>query len=306
MPARHDALRYRDEAELLRAAVPFVREGLAAGDSVVLLCRPDNARRLRQALGDVRVTAELSPDDVYGGAVAALAAYRELVERQQHGGARVRVVNEIDFGSRPSAQWEWARFDAAFNQALAAYPIWNLCLYDQRRVPAEIVRAAASSHPFLLTDGDRVPSAGYTEPSRLLGEPGMRWRDPLEDAAPRVDVTDPADLAALRAAVERTLTGDGMAAHAVQGFVLAVSEIATNAMTHGTAPVRVRLWSAGGRALCAISDEGDCFDPYSGYEPADRALGAGGMGLWLARQMSDDLSVDGSGGACTVRLGLNA
>jgi anti-sigma regulatory factor (Ser/Thr protein kinase) len=134
----------------------------------------------------------------------------------------------------------------------------------------------------------------------------MRWRDPLEDGTPRLDVTGPADLAALRAAIERTLTAEGLPRHAVQGFVLAVSEIAANAMLHGTAPVRVRLWAGGGRALCAVRDEGRCYSPYSGYVPTTRAVGTGGMGLWLARQLTDDLTVDGGDGACTVRLGLNS
>ncbi|GAB4051730.1 sensor histidine kinase [Catellatospora paridis] len=305
-PSRHDALQYQHDDQLLDAVVPFLRGGATAGDSVVLICRPDNAALLRAAMGDHQVV-ELPRDDVHGGTVAALTAYRELVEREQRrGSGRVRVVTEIDFGSRPSGQWEWARFDAALGQALAAYPIWNLCLYDRRRVPPEILRAGESSHSHLLAEGGRVPSAGYTDPATLLGEARMRWPDPLEDGPPRLDVADPRDLAALRAAVEQALLGDGMSAYAVQGFVLAVSEVATNALLHGAPPVRVRLWSDGKRALCAVSDGGRCFSPYSGYVPTDRPVGAGGMGLWLARQMTDDLTVDAAEHGCTIRLGLNA
>lgn len=306
LPGRHDALQYRHDDQLLDAVVPFLRDGATAGDSVVLICRPDNAALLRDAMGDHQVV-ELPPAEVHGGAVAALAAYRELVEREQRrGSGRVRVVTEIDFGSRPSGQWEWARFDAALGHALAAYPVWNLCLYDRRRVPPEILRAGESSHSHLLAGGGRVPSAGYTDPVALLGDARMRWHDPLEDGPPRLDLDDPHDMAALRAVVEQTLLDDGMSAYAVQGFVLAVSEVATNALLHGAPRVRVRLWCDGGRALCAVSDGGHCFSPYSGYVPTDRPVGSGGMGLWLARQMTDDLTVDATGGGCTVRLGLNA
>ncbi|MFC7246600.1 anti-sigma factor RsbA family regulatory protein [Catellatospora aurea] len=304
--SRHDALQYQDDDQLLDAVVPYLREGASAGDSVVLICRPDNAARLRAALGDHQV-AELRREDVYGGTVAALTAYRDLAERErQRGNGRIRVITEIDFGSRPSGQWEWARFDAALGQALADYPVWNLCLYDRRRVPPEILRAGESSHSHLLADGGRVPSTGYVDAATLLGDASMRWRDPLEDGPPRLDVAEPHDLAALRSAVEQALLGDGMSAYAVQGFVLAVSEVATNAILHGAPPVRVRLWSAGGRALCSVSDGGHCFSAYSGYVPTDRAVGAGGMGLWLARQMSDDLTVDATPEGCTVRLGINA
>ncbi|GAA2389757.1 hypothetical protein Cme02nite_75670 [Catellatospora methionotrophica] len=303
--SRHDALQYDDDGGLLDAVVPFLREGAAAGDSVVLICRPDNAARLRDAMGPDRV-AELPREDVYGGTVGAMNAYRELVARERERGCeRVRVVTEIDFGPKPSGQWEWARFDAALGQALTSYPVWNLCLYDRRRVPADILRAGESSHSHLLADGGRVPSAGYTDALTLLGEARMRWPDPLEDSPPRLDVTGPHDLAALRAAVEQALLRDGFAAYAVQGFMLAVSEVATNAILHGVAPVRVRLWSDARRALCAVSDGGTCFSPYSGYLPTDREVGAGGMGLWLARQMSDDLTVDAADGGCVVRLGLN-
>ncbi|MEV0458498.1 anti-sigma factor RsbA family regulatory protein [Catellatospora methionotrophica] len=304
--SRHDALQYDDDDGLLDAVVPFLREGAAAGDSVVLICRPDNAARLRDALGPDRVAA-LPREDVYGGTVSAMNAYRELVARERERGCeRVRVVTEIDFGPKPSGQWEWARFDAALGQALTSYPVWNLCLYDRRRVPPDILRAGESSHSHLLADGGRVPSAGYTDALTLLGEARMRWPDPLEDGPPRLDVTGPHDLTALRAAVEQALLRDGFAAYAVQGFMLAVSEVATNAILHGVAPVRVRLWSDARRALCAVSDGGTCFSPYSGYLPTDREVGAGGMGLWLARQMSDDLTVDAADGGCVVRLGLNA
>jgi anti-sigma regulatory factor (Ser/Thr protein kinase) len=306
-PCRHDALQYRDEAQLLDTVVPFLREGADAGDSVVMICGPDNAERLRHALGTGRRVIELPRERVYGGTVAALAAYRDLLERERRRGSRrVRVVNEIDFGPRPSGQWEWARFDAALDHTLTPYPIWNLCLYDRRRVPAEILRAGRSSHSHLLRGARRTRNPDYTDPVKLLGDVRMRWRDPLEDGPPQLDVTDPADLAALRAVVERTLSGDGIAPHAVREFVLAVSEVVTNAIIHGAPPVRIRLWSAGGRALCAVRDEGRCFSPYSGYLPTTRTVGTGGMGLWLARRMSDDLTVDSTGDACTVRLGRNA
>ncbi|GAA3757882.1 hypothetical protein GCM10022225_48930 [Plantactinospora mayteni] len=89
-------------------------------------------------------------------------------------------------------------------------------------------------------------------------------------------------------------------------FVLAVNELMTNAVRHGGGRGWLRLWRTGGVLYCLVSDTGAGIG-------ADR-LGdrrrpvpeiAGGWGLWLARQLSDDMLVHSGPTGTTVRISAN-
>ncbi|MBB5077481.1 ATP-binding protein [Nonomuraea endophytica] len=68
-------------------------------------------------------------------------------------------------------------------------------------------------------------------------------------------------------------------------LVLAVNEVATNAVTHGSATARIRSWSDGGDLVIEIHDHGAWTDEdYGRTRPAPNATR--GMGLWVARLLS--------------------
>ena len=48
---RHEAFLYRDEDGFLDGCVPFVRDGVDAGQPVMVAIRGDRASRLKDALG---------------------------------------------------------------------------------------------------------------------------------------------------------------------------------------------------------------------------------------------------------------
>jgi serine/threonine-protein kinase RsbW len=88
----------------------------------------------------------------------------------------------------------------------------------------------------------------------------------------------------------------------LEGFVLAVNEIMTNAVRHGGGRGVVLLVRTAAGLRCVISDKG------SG-EPAEfdgRVLppteATGGRGLWLARHLCDSFDVETGGDGTRVRL----
>jgi hypothetical protein len=197
---------------------------------------------------------------------------------------------------------EWARFEALSNAVLEAYPLWALCLYDTRRLRAEVLDAAERTHPRLITAADRAPNPHYVSPDRFLSEFAAQ-PDPLESTTPAIDMTGAISLHQLRQDVTALLTGPARP-DMVNGFVFAVSEVATNAMVHGRAPVRVRIWAAGDRAVCTVTDHGDGFsDPFTGYQSrGHRNMEIEGQGLWMARQLCDVVGITREPGAFTVRI----
>jgi anti-sigma regulatory factor (Ser/Thr protein kinase) len=72
--------------------------------------------------------------------------------------------------------------------------------------------------------------------------------------------------------------------------VLAVSEVASNALEHGAPPAAVCLWTTPSSVICQITDNGHFTQPLAGLVPP-RANQSRGRGLWMAHQLCDQLYV---------------
>jgi anti-sigma regulatory factor (Ser/Thr protein kinase) len=301
----HDALFYDSPADLVAVAVPFLLDGLAAGDAAVVAAGSDTAALLREAIGgDPRVHV-LPRSDVYRHRTpAAITTFRELAEKRVAEGAqRVRVVGEVDFGPTPRTWVEWQRYEAVINDALAAWPLWGLCLFDTRRLPDEVVEAGRRTHPHVVSPAGRRANRDFTEPGAYLRSLPVP-REPLEDAPPRLAVTGAGDFIGLRHAVAAALAALDGDRDTTEDFLLAVDEMTSNAVRHGRPPVDLRLWASADRVVCRITDRGDGLsDPFAGYGPAHgEDLSRGGMGLWLARQLCDHVDITSDDDGVTVRL----
>jgi anti-sigma regulatory factor (Ser/Thr protein kinase) len=133
---------------------------------------------------------------------------------------------------------------------------------------------------------DRSPQSGL---SRLLFATEF-------DASRLTDARHEVDIAVRRCGLDPDKSLD---------FIAAVNEAMTNAVRHGGGRGALRL-SVDTQLTCEIHDDGPGF-------PADRYLNrthrptpspAGGMGLWIAQQTSDALSIDSGSAGTTVRIGM--
>jgi anti-sigma regulatory factor (Ser/Thr protein kinase) len=125
--------------------------------------------------------------------------------------------------------------------------------------------------------------------------------------APELDQeSDPGTLHALRAKVLAQACRAGLSEGRAADVVLAVHELAANAIRHGAGAGRLRVWNLV-RELCCQVDDGDpprFEDP--ARHPAGSATGAAdthsrilmssissapGHGLWLVRQLADRMSM---------------
>ena len=305
----HDALFFDSPGQLTDVAVPFLLEGLAAGEAAVVAAGTPTANLLREAVGgDPRVHV-MERGDVYRARTpTAITTFRRLAEQHAADGVtRVRVVGEVDFGPTERDWVEWQRYESVINDALAEWPLWGLCVFDTQRLPEPLLETALRTHATVVTVGDRAPNPEFTDPADYLRSLPIP-REPLEDTPPRISVPDVSDFVGLRHAVARELATAPAPRDAVEDFLLAVDEMTSNAMRHGGPPVGLRLWVAADRIVCTISDRGPGWDnPFAGYGPAHgEDLSRGGMGLWLARQLCDhvDISSSGDGAGARVRLTL--
>src|SRR5918997_2257511 len=145
----HDALFFSSTDELAVGTVPFVREGLAAGDAVVVTASPAAVDVVHWAVdGDPRLHVLERHETYHRRTPAAVTGLRRLADRLTADGTRrVRVVGETDFG-RTERDWlEWQRYEAVVNDALAAWPLWGLCVFDTTRLPDRVLDSVARTHP---------------------------------------------------------------------------------------------------------------------------------------------------------------
>ncbi|NEK56428.1 sensor histidine kinase [Geodermatophilus sabuli] len=301
----HDALVFNSADQLAAGLVPFVLDGFAAGEPVVVAAGDGAVDVLRQAVGDDPRLRVLDRSVAYPRRTAtAIARFRQLAAGHPvPDGARVRVVGEADVGPTERTWLEWQRYDAVINQALADRPLWGLCLFDAGRLPGPVLESVELTHPTLVTDGGRVPSPRFVDPARYLRELPIP-PEPLEGTPPRLAVAGVGDFVALRHAVTAELATVAAPRDTVEDFLLAVDETASNAVRHGRPPVDLTLWVGGDRLVCRIRDRGDGLtDPFAGYGPAHgEDLSRGGMGVWLARQLCDHVDVCSGADGTTVRL----
>lgn len=107
----------------------------------------------------------------------------------------------------------------------------------------------------------------------------------------------------LRHTVAARAEESGLGGARLDDFVLAINELITNAVRHGGGQGWLRLWLTGGMLYCLVSDAGggitvDLLDDQR--RPAPET--AGGWGLWLARQLSDEMLVRSGPEGTAVRI----
>jgi anti-sigma regulatory factor (Ser/Thr protein kinase) len=121
------------------------------------------------------------------------------------------------------------------------------------------------------------------------------------EARPVLDQAfDSGTLYALRAAVQAHATEAGLPENRTDDLVIAVHELAANAVRHGAGGGRLRMWERDGALHCQVEDSGSPAsgeDTGPGGNTADRWPFLPGHGLWLARLVADQISVlSGAGG----------
>ena len=133
-------------------------------------------------------------------------------------------------------------------------------------------------------------------------QPGWPLRDDAAAASVLDQCFDANSLSALRAAAHACAAHAGIPAERVTDIVIALHELAANAVRHGSGSGRLRIWDRVGVLYCCVDDGGPAAtrpaaahgggpDGGTGQNLADRWPREPGHGLWLARQVADQLTL---------------
>jgi anti-sigma regulatory factor (Ser/Thr protein kinase) len=300
---RHAALLHAGDEGFVAAAVPLVREGLEAGDRVMVALTPRKLELLREALGrDGDAVAFADMTAIGANPARIIPAWRDFVAD----GAPARGIGEPAWPDRtPAEMVECHRHEALLNVAFVdAHAFTLFCPYDTTAFDDAVLEQVQRSHPVLVEDGVERASAACGS----LHEHAAPLTDPLPEPAGDVEELEFGldDLGAVRQLVSQRAHACGLRPLRDEDLVLAVHELATNSIRHGGGSGTLRLWREDGRLLAEVRDRGRLEDPLAGRRRPDRTR-AGGYGLWLANQVCDLVQqrVTPGGGVARLHMRLS-
>jgi anti-sigma regulatory factor (Ser/Thr protein kinase) len=297
---------YAGEDEFADRVGHFIRDGVDAGEPVLVAVGTAKIDLLRRALGGAARRVTFVDMEALGANPARiLPAWRTFAEPHLATGRHIRGVGEPVSPGRTDAELvECHRHEALLNLAFDDRGAWWLvCPYDTSALPAEVLAEARCTHPLIWGERSGQPSAEYRGPFASAEPFVAPLPDPPAAAEETVFTID--GLRAIRAGVADAARRWGLPGGRVADLILAAGEVAANSVRHGGGGGSMRIWFDDGAAVCEIRDAGFIAQPLAGREPP-RPGDGGGYGLWLANQVCDLVQVRSSSAGTTVRLHVRA
>lgn len=183
----HLCLLYDDRTEQMEVVIPFLKDGLAAGERCCYIADDQTVEELARALdaAGVDVTREcnrgalrlLTKHDTYlRTGTFDPHAMREYLEMQVE-----QSLADGFVGLRITGEATWAlgedggcnrliEYEVLLNGVFPTRPAVGLCQYNRRRFPPEILRDVLRTHPSIVMRGHVVPNLYYEPAELLLGD----------------------------------------------------------------------------------------------------------------------------------------
>ncbi|HEV2088953.1 MAG TPA: sensor histidine kinase [Cryptosporangiaceae bacterium] len=295
----HQALVYSTTEDLLAAVVPFIDAGRERGDTVLVVS--PHADTVRDALASTEGVEFLDTDQWHQVPARTIAAYASCAQKSAAQGRRVRAIAEIGWDSRAEKQIaEWHRFESVLNHALVDVGPRILCPYDQSRLPRSVLDTALTTHPTVATTAGSKPSDAYLDPIEWSTTHGSQPSPPAPADALQI-AFGAVEIPAVRRMTRAWAAAAGLTEEAVEGLLIAVYELASNAVEHGSGRGVARFWSWGEYLLCEVASSRPISDPLAGFRPPGTSQERG-RGRWLVRQIGENVEIINGPTGATVRV----
>ncbi|MHB8233778.1 MAG: anti-sigma factor RsbA family regulatory protein [Solirubrobacteraceae bacterium] len=299
---RHEALFYSGEEGFLRGTVPFVQDGLHAGEAVLVAVTPTRAKALEAALGDDAANVRFfDMHELARNPARLIPAWRGFLNEHADDDTPVRGIGEPVWPGRSEAELEeCVRHESLMNVTFAYGPPWSLlCPYDLDKLDDRQIQDARQTHPAVMLEGISRRSDAYLPlhraPNVLTGA--------LPDAPPERDelAFTFRGLGAVRSLVSTCADRAGLNENARDDLVLAVNELVTNSVQYGGGGGTLRVWTEPDALVCDVRDRGYIVDPLAGRiaPPIDQH---GGRGLWLVNHLCDLVQIRSTPNGTIVRV----
>jgi anti-sigma regulatory factor (Ser/Thr protein kinase) len=294
---RHEAFFYSGDDEFLQGTVPYLEEGIGAGETVLAVLPEPRMQLVREALGSAADAVEFwAMGNVGRNPARLISAWRDFL-RTCDLDRGVRGLGEPVSPDRSPAEVEECELhERLFNLAFAQErTLTVMCPYDVGGLEDEVLQGAQRSHPVCAGPHGRSVSSRYSLEAPLEGSLSQPGRPSVSLDFGR------ADLAMVRHFVAQCARTTGLDDRRNEDLVLAVCEVATNSIRHGGGAGRLDIWDEDGELVCAVRDAGRIDDPLAGRE-RPRPDQERGRGLWIANQLCDLVQIRSGEAGTDVRL----
>lgn len=295
----HPALFYRDHGDYLAATLEFIAGGLAKRQPVMVAVPTANLGLIRAALGTDRRQVHLydmslagrNPGRIIGGVLRKFAA--------AYPGDHVRIIGEPTWADRSADEYvACVQHEALINLAFEDWNATILCPYDATTLSTRAIIDARRAHP-VLTDGVMTwTSSDYMDPRELADVFNQPLVSPPGTAPIRITLPK---LPGIRRVATTRAASAGLDAEKTADMLVAVTELATNAIQHGGGTGTLSMWDYGDGLAAQVRSGGHIADPLAGRLPADPD-GESGRGLLLVNELCDLVRTHTVPGATTVTI----
>lgn len=296
---RHEAYLWHSEAEFVHGLVPFVCDGLDAGEAVMVAVTPEHAEWIRNDLGHRAAQVHFVDMLELGRNPARIIpAWQEFLDDWSGQGRPARGIGEpIWVGRRPEEIVECQLHEALLNLAVDPHlPFWLVCPYDAEHLGVEVIAEAGRSHPVVATASSYQGSPAYRGQSHVQ-ELFTAELPTISGRAAETTVTGGRDLKASAEYVSLQAANADLWSHRVVGLTDVVRRLTTQSLLRGAERVGVRLWNEPDVLICDVIDRTVVEDYLMG-----RRAPLTDDSLWFANQMCDLVQARSNVRGTTIRL----
>lgn len=294
----HEALFYEGVGDAVSCLAPFVREGVEAGEPTLVAVPAATLELLCDELGPAAAHVTFLDIEQVGTNPARITGiWHDWTV--SHRGQSARGVGEPVWVGRSGPEMaECNGHERLLDLACEDSRLWLVCPYDTSSLPADALAIAQETHRDIVAGDSREPSSAFV----------AGWDDILtvpldEPAGPTLDldVEFSAHPAEVRRHAEQQAAAAGLQRDKAEAFVMAVNELASNSLRHGSGAGRFRTWHDHDSVVAEIRDSGRITQPLAGrLQPGADA--ESGRGLWIVHQLCDLVQVRSGADGTTVRL----
>ncbi|MEV4312408.1 sensor histidine kinase [Actinocrispum sp. NPDC049592] len=279
----HPALFYRDDTEYLATTIPFITNGLDAGEPVAAAVPPRQLKLLRTELGGAAEHVRFFDMAVDGRNPGRIIPNVLHAFADEHRTSRVRIIGEPLWDGRTEIEYPaCVQHEALVNLAFAERDVTIMCPYDSATLTPHAIADAAATHSVLIDANGTRDSVDFA-PERIAATYNRPLPAP-EDAVPQP--FEYRTLSHMRRFLRRQAESLGVDPGRLDDVVLAVTELATNTVEHGPGSGVLHVWTDGDDFVCQVSDTGQIFNPLVGRIPATPEQ-IRGRGVLLVNYLAD-------------------
>ncbi len=295
---RHEAFLWRDRADFTDSMVAFIREGLAAGEPVMVALVQEHTDWLRDGLGsDASYVRFADMGELGRNPARIIPAWQEFLDAPETRGGPARGIGEPIWAGRRDAEIaECQLHEALLNVALdPRTPFWLLCPYDSTGLDAAVLDEASRSHHAILDADSYRGSTSYGGRAHVDSLFGAELPAPPQGPA-EVSFAG-RNLHDVFALVLREAYAADFWSDKALDLASAARQLAGESLRRGADRGVVRVWNDPSALVCEVSDATVIDDVLAGRRLQDQ-----NNGLWSANQLCDLVQLRSTASGTTIRL----